>query len=182
MIFTGERIKEIRKELKLTQKQFSARIGISYGHLSNIENNKDYPSSTIIRLISVEFHVNEEWIKTGQGDKYSPYGKSKDDDIQFYNDLIPDVAKKLIELLPHNENALSSVCICISCINEILDSSITQSKKSVIFEILSYYLCQFTSIILNAHELNDFDELKYHQLILEMITELKERIELFKNV
>lgn len=63
----GERIKEIRKNLKLTQGQFSKESGISQSHLSSIENGKDNPSTTLIKLISIKYNISESWLISGIG-------------------------------------------------------------------------------------------------------------------
>ena len=80
----GERIKAIRKIFNLTQKDFAKPIGVSYGHISNIEKNKDAPSKALIKLISSEYEIEEDWIINGCDDpednpfnhkikKYGPY-------------------------------------------------------------------------------------------------------------
>lgn len=80
----GKRIKEIRKSFNLTQKDFAKPLGISYGHVSNLEKDKDAPSKALIKLISSEYEIEEDWIINGSDDpeddsfkhrikKYSPY-------------------------------------------------------------------------------------------------------------
>lgn len=69
MVSIGNRIKQIRQELGLSQKEFGKIISISNGHLSAIERDKDVPSDRIIRLICTEFGISEEWIKSGVGEK-----------------------------------------------------------------------------------------------------------------
>lgn len=63
----GERIKFVRKNNNLNQKDFSKRLGISQTHVSKIENNVENPSDTLLLLISYMFVVNTEWLKTGNG-------------------------------------------------------------------------------------------------------------------
>lgn len=67
MSTVGERIRELRKYYKLNQKDFGKQIGISYGHVSNIEKGKDNPSDSVIKLIAMEYNTSEIWLKTGQG-------------------------------------------------------------------------------------------------------------------
>lgn len=64
----GKRIKEIRKSFNLTQKDFAKPLGISYGHISNIEKDKDAPSKALIKLISSEYEIDENWIINGSND------------------------------------------------------------------------------------------------------------------
>jgi transcriptional regulator with XRE-family HTH domain len=62
----GERIKEIRKSNTLTQSEFAEKVCVSRPHITNIENNKENPSSMLIRLISLLFSISEDWIINGE--------------------------------------------------------------------------------------------------------------------
>lgn len=65
MLTLGGRIKQIRKENCLTQLEFASELRISRPHVTNIENDKENPSGTLVRLISILFQVDENWIKSG---------------------------------------------------------------------------------------------------------------------
>jgi len=65
----GARIRSIRKELHMTQKEFAERIGITQAHLSGVENNKDNPSESVLRIICNEFNIGIRWLKLGEGEK-----------------------------------------------------------------------------------------------------------------
>ena len=65
-----DRIKEIRKENNLTQGEFGERLGIGKYAVTNIELGRVEPKDNVIKLIAKEFDVNEEWIKTGEGEKH----------------------------------------------------------------------------------------------------------------
>ena len=66
----GERIKKIRKELNLTQTEFALRIGSVQNTVTGYESGRRNPSAPVISLICREFNVNEEWLRTGQGDMF----------------------------------------------------------------------------------------------------------------
>lgn len=68
-ITIGERIRLIRKENGDTLEQFSAKIGVSHPALSQIETGKNNPSGSTIKMICKEFAINEEWLRTGVGEK-----------------------------------------------------------------------------------------------------------------
>jgi transcriptional regulator with XRE-family HTH domain len=63
----NQRIRQLRKELKLTQNEFSAIINISSGQLACIETEKRIVNSRTIKLICDSFKVNSEWLRTGKG-------------------------------------------------------------------------------------------------------------------
>lgn len=66
----GQRILSLRKALKLTQEEFSLRLKISKGFLSNLEKGVRVPSDQLIRLISYEFSSSENWLETGEGEMF----------------------------------------------------------------------------------------------------------------
>ena len=68
----GERIKDIRKEGGLTLVKFGERLGISPQAISYLEKGANAPSDQTIRSICREFHVNEDWLRTGAGDMRQP--------------------------------------------------------------------------------------------------------------
>lgn len=63
----GERIKLIRKDLGLTQEAFGEPLGISKGHISDVEKGKKNLSTSAIELLKVRFAINEHWWQTGEG-------------------------------------------------------------------------------------------------------------------
>ena len=69
----AERIKQVRKDAKLSQSDFGEKLGVSRSVINNIEldRNKNGIQENIIKLICCVFNVNEEWLKNGKGSKYS---------------------------------------------------------------------------------------------------------------
>ena len=66
----NNRIKQIRKTLKLTQQKFSSRIGVQRNTIAMYEMGKTVPSEAIILSICREFNVNENWLRTGEGEMF----------------------------------------------------------------------------------------------------------------
>lgn len=54
----GDKIKQLRKSLGLTQEQFAEKAGIDNKHLSKIENGLHLPSYKTIKKISDVFETN----------------------------------------------------------------------------------------------------------------------------
>ena len=63
-----DRIIKIRKESGKTQDEFAEIMGISKNYVSLIENGKKTPGDRLISDICREFNVNEEWLRTGNGE------------------------------------------------------------------------------------------------------------------
>lgn len=64
----NDRIKELRRELNMTQAEFAAKIGLSRNYIAQIEIGTKVPSDRTISDICREFNVNEDWLRTGTGE------------------------------------------------------------------------------------------------------------------
>ena len=62
------RIKELRKIMKMTQKEFSAFVGCTAATLSAYENGSKSPSLEIIKGIAEKCHISIDWL-CGLSDK-----------------------------------------------------------------------------------------------------------------
>jgi transcriptional regulator with XRE-family HTH domain len=66
-----ERIKAVRAALKVSQREFSKGVFVSQSYFADIEVGKRRISERIIHLISTQYKVNKEWLKTGKGDMFT---------------------------------------------------------------------------------------------------------------
>ena len=58
----SEKIKELRTNLEMNQKNFSAAIGIRQSTLSSYENGIVTPSNEVLLTIAQKFHVSLDWL------------------------------------------------------------------------------------------------------------------------
>jgi transcriptional regulator with XRE-family HTH domain len=64
----GHRLKEYRRIKRIrTSTSFSEIIGISQGSLSDIENEKTFPSADTLKKIIKNTDINAHWLLTGEG-------------------------------------------------------------------------------------------------------------------
>lgn len=63
----NERVRALRKSLKLNQTEFGQRIGLKSGAVSKMEQEGGTVIDQNIRLICQTFHVSEKWLRTGVG-------------------------------------------------------------------------------------------------------------------
>ena len=78
----GERIKELRKSLKMTQQEFADRLNIQRGSIASYETGRISPSNATISLICKELNVSEDWLRNGEGDMYIPI--TRDEEIASF--------------------------------------------------------------------------------------------------
>ena len=65
-----DRIKKIRKELDLTQQEFADRIGVKRNTVGQWECGINPLTDQTISSICREFNVNEDWLRTGEGEMF----------------------------------------------------------------------------------------------------------------
>lgn len=68
----NERMKELRKALRLSQDEFGRKLGVTRGAITNIELNKTEPKPLFVRHICEVFDVSEDWLLTGEGEMFLP--------------------------------------------------------------------------------------------------------------
>lgn len=102
-----ERIKQIRKALNLTQEEFGKRIGYTRGAVTNIELQKVEPKPLMLDLICREFNVNEQWLRTGEGEMFVQH--SRDEEIaRFFGEVLKDERDDFRRRLIHALSKLSA--------------------------------------------------------------------------
>ena len=107
----GDRIKAIRKHFKLTMEKFGNKLGVTKVAISNIEKGNRNLTEQMSKAICREFNVNEDWLKTGNGEMFAPTDKFNLNDymksrgatdlemelMRAYFDLDEDVRKEIME-------------------------------------------------------------------------------------
>lgn len=91
----GERIKQLRKALGMTQEKFADRIGLKRNSVALIELGRDTSDQTIFAICR-EFRVSEAWLRTGAGEMFIPTPASVVDELAEEYHLCPE-AKAMVE-------------------------------------------------------------------------------------
>lgn len=98
-----ERLKKLRRSLNLTQQEFADKIGIKRNSYANYEIGRNTPIDAITLSICREFNVNEEWLRTGEGDMFIEM--SEQEEIAAFvgkilrKDMDGNIRQKLIHVL-----------------------------------------------------------------------------------
>lgn len=66
----NERIKQVRKAKKLSQKEFAENINLSQNHISNIEKGVRPITDRIISDVCKVYNVNKNWLLSGEGEMF----------------------------------------------------------------------------------------------------------------
>lgn len=83
-----ERIRQLRKELGLNQTDFGERIGVKQGSVAGYESGARTPIDAVITSICREFDVNEDWLRTGEGEMFKE--RSLSDEVGYYVENLLD--------------------------------------------------------------------------------------------
>ena len=87
----------------MTQQEFAEKLGIKRSTMATYESGRNEPIDAVISLICREFDVNEEWLRTGEGEMFIELTKEeeiasfigevlRDEDDSFKKRLISGLA------------------------------------------------------------------------------------------
>ena len=97
----GERIKEVRKNEKLTQQEFADRLNLKRNTVGSYEVNVVVPSDRTIKDICDKFGIREEWLRTGEGEMFVQIARS--DEVMDFGEVTRDdddtFKKRFVEML-----------------------------------------------------------------------------------
>ena len=85
----GDRIRQIRKALGLTQQEFAEKVGSTANVYTNYETGKRNPSASVINNICKTFGVNEVWLRTGEGEMFRQLSRNERLD-RFVDELLAE--------------------------------------------------------------------------------------------
>lgn len=91
------RIKQIRKNAKLTQVEFGEKIGVKGNTITGYETGLRNPTDAVILSICREFNVNENWLRNGTGEMFIERDGSFTELLSELDDSDDDFIKNLIK-------------------------------------------------------------------------------------
>lgn len=106
----NNRIKQLRKELGLTQEKFGEKLGLKKNSISQIENGINSLTEQLLLSVCREFNVSEKWLRTGEGEMFIPVPE-EDEVAAYVEDLLADNGENelynLIKSIMRTYNELS---------------------------------------------------------------------------
>lgn len=81
------RIKKLRRELDMTQEKFGTEIGVKGNTVAQWESGRNDPPDSAIVSICREFHVDEHWLRTGDGEMFVQIARDKEI-MRFVGDVM----------------------------------------------------------------------------------------------
>ena len=71
-----DNLRKARKTLKKTQGEFGQPIGMTTSSISDLERGRTKPLDSFFVLVREIYGLDEEWLKTGKGEMFSPTQKA----------------------------------------------------------------------------------------------------------
>lgn len=145
----NQRIKKIRKILGYNQKKFAEILGIAQTSVSYLEKDGATVTEQNIRSICNQFHVNEQWLRNGEGEMFVEDNRiyldqfliqkgikkeNLEDVIELINtyfDLDPILRTAILEMLKNNKTKTSSANSSI-IENKINGSTVEAAEEAYI--------------------------------------------------
>lgn len=93
----NNRIRELRKALDLSQKEFAEKIGLKQNAISYMEKNGFTITEQNIKVICSQFNVNENWLRTGSGKMFLENEKKQKEFFDIFDELSPVLQDYLIK-------------------------------------------------------------------------------------
>ncbi|UHR02933.1 helix-turn-helix domain-containing protein [Peptoniphilus sp. GNH] len=127
----NERLALLRKKLNLTLEKFGERIGVTGSAIGNIEKGRRALTDQVIKSVSREFNVNENWLRYGE-DKM--FDKSKNSHLSelakqyALDDMGIKVVEAFLELSPEKREAI------IEYVRSIAENFKNRSEEDIIRE------------------------------------------------
>lgn len=97
-----ERVKAVRKNLKMTQQAFADELHVARNYITLIETGSSPVTDKFLYNVCSTFHVNEEWLRTGEGEMFKTLDRESEvariADIML-REIEPSVKNTLIRMV-----------------------------------------------------------------------------------
>lgn len=114
----GDRVKKVRIENKLTQKELGDLLGVSRDVIANIEYSRVEPREWFINLFCKEFNLNKKWLLNEEGEKLNI-------PIDSYSDSLTTLVANLMV------NEKPSVVSILERLNDLSDDHLELIERLV---------------------------------------------------
>ena len=109
---TAERIRVLRKELKLSQPAFGEKIGVKRDVIANIELERAPVKELMQKMICRTFNVNPLWLEKGEGEMFLDVPDTILDDLAVEFDLSPtekNIVANYLRMPPEDRRKVSDL-------------------------------------------------------------------------
>lgn len=112
------RMKEIRKEMGLSQDEFAKKLKMSRNYICQMEKGWMKPVDKTITYFCKVLGINENWLRTGEGDRYA---STTDDDMEIISEVTindEDSKKAIVAFCKLTPDQRKAICDIIKSLAE----------------------------------------------------------------
>lgn len=123
----NERIKELRDALGITLEEFGSRLGVTRTAISRLERGNRGVTDQMAISICREFGVNEQWLRTGEGEMFEQTRASVLDRLSTEYDLSREqrsVIEAFLDLDPQERDVI------LKYVHNVFDRSAKSAAQS----------------------------------------------------
>lgn len=123
----NERIKELRDALGITLEEFGSRLGVTRTAISRLERGNRGVTDQMAISICREFGVNEQWLRTGEGEMFEQTRASVLDRLSTEYDLSREqrsVIEAFLDLDPQERDVI------LKYVHNVFDRSTKSAAQS----------------------------------------------------
>ncbi|MCX5841938.1 MAG: helix-turn-helix transcriptional regulator [Deltaproteobacteria bacterium] len=142
---SNNRLKLLRKSIKLTQKEFAERVCLKWYQIKDMEVGKVKIDSNTAKMFYHEFNANPDWLLTGKGEMFltSPpshvneetpqYRANSDGQSISSSSTLPELLKKTADILQSSTTYRTALASNINAFHQALtcEHEIDDLKKDV---------------------------------------------------
>ncbi len=106
------RIRILRKTLKLSQPAFGEKMGVSKDVIANIELERAPVKELMLKMICRTFNVNPLWLENGEGEMFLETPDSVLEDLTIEYDLSPtekNIVTNYLKMSPEDRRKVSEL-------------------------------------------------------------------------
>ncbi len=104
----GDRLRSLRKKLKLTQVELAETLRIKASAISQMESNKIKPSLDTLKTLATVYGVNLHWFITGRGSMFDIIGDTRDSTERKLEKIRSFISDELSNLVRSKEEMAAS--------------------------------------------------------------------------
>lgn len=134
----NERLKILRKRLNISQEKLGIKLGLTQGTIADIERGKSSLTSRNAKAICQIFHVNPQWLETGEGEMFDTPGETFLDQLAEEKNLdarTKNLINSIINLPPEKRSAILdwflSVAESVNNPSQSIPQQIAPARRSV---------------------------------------------------
>jgi len=103
----NDRLKLIRNSLSITQREFAGKLSVSQSMYADWETGNLLPKERYLKLISLEFNINLDWLRDGTGEMSATY--QADMKFEHLKDIFVQLSPELQDVVLENLRGLLKV-------------------------------------------------------------------------